>query len=81
MKNFALALTVILISSTAAAPGSEKAPPRNTIDGPASRSGCLDNTQLLSHTAYLSTATMQPPRCGHLLSTSTLLAVHHWDRT
>jgi hypothetical protein len=48
---------------------------------PAARAGCLDNSRYLSRTAYTPTATSIPPRCGHLLSTDTLLTIRRWDRT
>ncbi len=46
---------------------------------PAARTGCLDNSRYLSRTAYTPAATSIPPRCGHLLSTDTLLTIRQWD--
>ena len=43
--------------------------------------GCMDHRSLMSHVAYLPTASGPEMRCGRLLSTDTLLAVHRWDRT
>jgi hypothetical protein len=42
---------------------------------------CLNQSRLLSHAAYLPTSTDDNLRCGHLLSTDTLLKVHHWGQT
>jgi hypothetical protein len=42
---------------------------------------CLNQGRLLSHAAYLPTSTDDSLRCGHLLSTDTLLKIHHWGQT
>ncbi len=46
-----------------------------------SGAGCMNNSRLVSHVAYLPIKPEQTMQCGHLLSTDTLLTVHHWDRT
>ncbi len=47
------------------------------VDGAA----CMNNSRLVSHVAYLPVDPSQTLPCGHLLSTDTVLAVHHWDKT
>ena len=47
---------------------------------PASSAGCMSK-RLVSHVAYLPGDTAQSLPCGHLLSTDTVLTVHHWDKT
>jgi hypothetical protein len=44
------------------------------------RAGCLDNSRMLSHTAFVPQAG-PPPRCGKFLSTDTLLSIRRWDQT
>ena len=41
---------------------------------------CLAGSHLLSHAAYAPSAAA-PLRCSELLSTDTLIKIHHWDRT
>jgi len=68
----------------AGAPTSSARPPSHKAmvqPVPAARAGCLDNSRYVSHVAYAPGAAPLPRRCGHLLSTDTLLAVRHWDRT
>lgn len=45
------------------------------------RPGACGGGRLLSHAAYLPTATGGAAQCGHMLSTDTLLHVHRWDKT
>jgi hypothetical protein len=75
------ATALILLASIAAS--SAKPPAHKTMvqPSPAARAGCLDNSRYLSRTAYLPAATSIPPRCGHLLSTDTLLTIRQWDHT
>ncbi len=37
--------------------------------------------RLVSHVAFSPTELRQMKPCGHLLSTDTVLTVHHWDKT
>jgi hypothetical protein len=73
------ATALILLASIAAV--SAKPPAHKTMvqRSPAARTGCLDNSRYLSRTAYTPAATSIPPRCGHLLSTDTLLTIRQWD--
>jgi len=73
------ALVLLLLGGIAAA----KPPAHRAMDrpSPAARAGCLDNSRYVSHVAYVPAAALHTAPCGHLLSTDTLLAVRHWDRT
>ena len=42
---------------------------------------CMNNNRLVSHVGYLPVDPAQTIPCGHLLSTDTVLTVHHWDKT
>jgi hypothetical protein len=66
------------IAASSAKPATHKALAQPS---PSARTGCLDNSRYFSRTAYTPAATSIPPRCGHLLSTDTLLTVRHWDQT
>ena len=48
---------------------------------PVNGSACMNNSRLVSHAAYLPVDPSQTLPCGHLLSTNTVLTVHHWDKT
>jgi hypothetical protein len=82
MKHIIISLSALLLFCTASL-AAGKPHPHKAIDQPApsARAGCLDNSRFFSHTAYVPAASEQTPRCGHLLSTDTLLAVRHWNRT
>ena len=43
--------------------------------------GCMDHSSMMSHVAYLPTASGAEMRCSRLLSTDTMLNVHRWNRT
>jgi hypothetical protein len=76
----AAVLTTSLLSASAVAAGQPPAR-RAAVTPHADRAACLDQGRLLSHAAYLPTATDDSLRCGHLLSTDTLLKVRHWGQT
>ena len=48
---------------------------------PANGAACMHNSRLVSHVAYLPVDPSETLPCGHLLSTDTVLTVHHWDKT
>jgi hypothetical protein len=82
MKHFIVSLSALfLISTTALAAGKPHSHKAITSPAPAARAGCLDNSRFFSHTAYTPASVQQAPRCGHLLSTDTLLTIRHWNRT
>lgn len=82
MKHFIVSLSALFfISTTTFAAGKPQPHKAITQPAPAARAGCLDNERFFSHTAYTPAATGQAPRCGHLLSTDTLLTIRHWNRT
>ncbi len=67
-------------AAQAGAPASHaRMPARPVISAPSP--ACLQPGLLLSHAAYLPTAVENTARCGQLLSTDTVLSVHHWDQT
>lgn len=78
--RFSISAFILLATITAA---SAKPPAHKTMvqPSPAARAGCLDNARYLSRTAYLHAAMSIAPRCGHLLSTDTLLAIRRWNHT
>jgi len=80
-RSIFLASALILFAGISAS--TAKPPTHKTMvqPSPAPRAGCLDNSRYLSRTAYLPAATSIPPRCGHLLSTDTLLTIRQWDHT
>ena len=75
------ALSLVLAGAAAAAPVGVSAAHKASAELPARAQGCMDNTRLVSHVAYLPVDPTATMRCGHLLSTDTMLTVHHWDRT
>jgi hypothetical protein len=80
-RSIFAATILILIAGITASSARPTAHKTMVQPSPAARAGCLDNSRYLSRTAYTPTATSIPPRCGHLLSTDTLLTIRRWDRT
>ncbi len=59
-----------------------KLPAHKAFTRPATEgASCMNNSRRLSHVSYLPVDPSQTLPCGHLLSTDTVLTVHHWDRT
>ncbi len=54
---------------------------RKAVASPPVSTACLNHSRLFFHAAYLPTAPDNAAQCGHLLSTDTLLKVHHWSAT
>ncbi len=78
-----LAATILGGHALAAQPQvGARLPAHNAFAQPsANGAGCMSNSRLVSHVAYLPAAAAQTLPCGHLLSTDTVLTVHHWDKT
>ncbi len=70
-----------LVSGPAMAAGLHAPARKATARPTAPEASCLDSSRLVSHVAYLPVDPERTLRCGHLLSTDTMLTVHHWDRT
>ena len=86
MRSFNAFVTAILFSVscltavTADAAGVRQV--RKAVTQPQPQTpGCMDHRSLMSHVAYLPTASGPAMRCSRLLSTDTMLTVHRWDRT
>jgi hypothetical protein len=75
------ALALVLLSSIAASSAKTASHRAIVQSSPAARAGCLDNSRYFSRTAYAPAETSIPPRCGHLLSTDTLLTIRQWNHT
>jgi len=82
MKHFIVSVSALfLMSTTTFAAGKPQPHKAITQPAPPARAGCLDNSRFFSHTAYMPASTDLTPRCGHLLSTDTLLTIRRWNRT
>ena len=81
--NLVIAATVLAGSANAAQPTpAGQMPTRRAFAQPsAAEAACMNNSRLVSHVAYLPVDPAQTMPCGHLLSTDTVLTVHHWDKT
>ena len=77
-----LAASVLTGQATAAQlPAPRRARTRPSPRPAPADADCIDTTRLVSHVAYLPVGPAQTTACGHLLSTDTVLAVHHWAKT
>jgi hypothetical protein len=76
----AVLVTACLLSASAPASG-QPAPHRTAVTPPADSAACLNHGRLLARAAYRPASTDDSLRCGHLLSTDTLLKVRHWGQT
>jgi hypothetical protein len=79
MKHLIIAFSAAVLFISGAALAAGKPQPHKALaqPAPAARAGCLDSARFYAHIAFVPAA----PGCGHLLSTDTLLAVRHWNRT
>jgi|GEM_PF-2268634 len=84
MQKFGLAARILLLSGVLMAQAAMAAghPPvrKATVAPPSGGAACM-KSQLLSHAAYVPTAPEAVARCGHLLSTDTMLRVHRFGAT
>ncbi len=81
--GFLLAATFVAGQALAAQPlVSAQVPAHKAFaHSPAPGTACMNDSRLVSHVAYLPVDPAQTLPCGHLLSTDTVLTVHHWDKT
>ncbi len=81
--GFLFAATVFAGQAFAVAPQAPAQAPAHRAFAQPSDGGtaCMNNARLASHVAYLPVDPGQTIPCGHLLSTDTVLTVHHWDKT
>ncbi len=76
------AATVTSFQAVAASPVPAQIPAHKAFAQPSvGGTTCMNNSRLVSHVAYLPADPAQTLPCGHLLSTDTVLTVHHWDKT
>ncbi len=81
-RSLLVAATLFAGPAMAAKPMAAPAlPAHRAFDTPHPGAGCMNNSRLVSHVAYLPVDPAQTLPCGHLLSTDTVLTVHHWDKT
>ena len=83
MSSCAVAVSLLAGQALAAQPQMPvQAPAQRAFAQPAAPGAvCMNNGRLVSHVAYLPVDPAQTMPCGHLLSTDTVLTVHHWDKT
>lgn len=78
-----LIAATVLTGQALAAPLSPAQVPahRAFAQPPAAGAACMNSGRAVSHVAYVPGEPSQTLPCGHLLSTDTVLTVHHWDKT
>ena len=76
------AATVVSLPAMAASPVPAHLPAHKAFaQPPAGGTACMNASRMVSHVAYLPADPAETLPCGHLLSTDTVLTVHHWDKT